>query len=149
LRRAAGPHPFHNKEAAADADYLLADAGGARGAGTVVDIEAGADERRIADAARKLVRQARGSTDAAEVALLVEGKNGDGVVVGFGGGDWSWRSAEVRQTLAMRNAILRHIMVQRVRQHRFLWGRGARPGFGLALVPESDAFGRVQGLEGE
>src|SRR5207302_9361683 len=80
LGAAPGPHRFHDEQAAADADDLLADAGGAGGPGGVIDIETMTDQRRIADAARQLVRQARGAANAAELALLIQGENGDGVV---------------------------------------------------------------------
>src|SRR5262249_31767496 len=83
LRRLAGAHGLDDEQAAADADDLLPDARAAGGAGGVVHIKPGADDRRIADAAVALVGQARGGADAAEVALLVHSEDGDGIVTVF------------------------------------------------------------------
>src|SRR5438128_26627 len=60
----AGAHGFDNENAAADADDFLADAGSAGGAGGVIDVEAGADDRGVADAAGELVGEAGGGADA-------------------------------------------------------------------------------------
>ena len=64
------------------AHHVLADACGARGADFVVDVETGAEDRRIADAARQFVGHAARRATAREIAVLREREQRDGVVAG-------------------------------------------------------------------
>src|SRR5262249_21527533 len=119
LRAAAGTHCFDNHEAAADADDLFADARATSGPRGVVHIKTGTNDRRVADAAGELKRQAGRRANAAEHSLLVESKNGHRVVARapffvFGGLCASGRS--------------------------FL---------GTAFLPLGEAFGRIQVLQRE
>ena len=60
-------------EERAEAEQVgFAAAGGARGADVAVDVEAGAEDRRIAEPARNLPGQAARRRDAADVALGVD-----------------------------------------------------------------------------
>jgi hypothetical protein len=81
LGRLAGAHLLDDEEAAAAADDLFADARGPGGAGGVVDVEAGTDDRRIADAAGEFVGQAAGRADAAEFAVGIARQHRHGIVI--------------------------------------------------------------------
>ncbi len=81
LRRAAGTQLLDDEKTAADADDFLAHAGRTRGAGRIVNIKPGTDDRRITHAPRQFVRQARSAAHAAQRAFLIKREHGDGIVI--------------------------------------------------------------------
>src|SRR6266849_1619991 len=76
--RHAFAHHFDDGVAAGDFDVFFAFAGGAGGADFVVDAAAGADDRRIANAAGNFPGEARGGGGGGDVAFFVDGHAGNG-----------------------------------------------------------------------
>jgi hypothetical protein len=80
-------HAGGNVEADSVANVLLAEAGAADGAGRVVGIRPGSDNRRIPHAAVLFVRAAAGGGARGEVAVRIERDAADCAVVEVGGAD--------------------------------------------------------------